>query len=357
MSQVHRLRLRMEELEASITEQQDRCMLLARELQIKSERVEVLENEIHSLKTLRCQDGSAFHRGPSDEGKGQRQFGPPVQVPDLGKGALSLEQLQTELKMAYERIRRQETELEALRGAYEQGRELNAYLMAELQRTKQLWLQQQQASEVPQQPTGAMGVVQVPLPTYTQAYNQPYLPVMARSVPSSYPELPIAAAPSSFPPSPRLLPTPKCSGAGQSPCMSSTWRDPSEQDLPDLPEDIPTVGSLWHAEGTCRPCFYVFSKSGCHFGRSCKYCHMDHAKRKKERPPKMVREECKQIAQEVFRNESAQAAASEDVEDLRHRTQLSSSSRMSKKYTDAVLRAMNRQSQVGDASSSSRLHL
>ena len=62
MSQVHRLRLRMEELEAtwgsstamlcgrgqilaapaqaSITEQQDRCMLLARELRIKSERVE-----------------------------------------------------------------------------------------------------------------------------------------------------------------------------------------------------------------------------------------------------------------------------------------------------------------------------
>mmetsp|Transcript_23261 Transcript_23261/g.54931 ORF Transcript_23261/g.54931 Transcript_23261/m.54931 type:complete len:299 (+) Transcript_23261:52-948(+) len=284
--------------------------------------------------------------------KGQRQFGPPVQVADLGKGVLSLEQLQTELHMAYDRIRRQDTELEALRGAYEQGRELNAYLMAELQRTNLLLQQQQQASEVPQQPTGVVGVVQVP--TYAQAYNQPYLPVMARSLPSSYPELPVAAAPSSFPPSPRLLPTPKCSAAGQSSGMSSTWRDPSEQDLPDLPEDIPTVGSLWHAEGTCRPCFYVFSKSGCHFGRSCKYCHMDHAKRKKDRPPKMVREECKQIAQEVFRSESA--AASEDVEDLRHRTQLSSSSRMSKKYTGAVLRAMNRQSQA-DASSSSRLRL
>lgn len=69
--EVHRLRLRMEELEASITEQQDRCILLAKELQIKSERVEVLENEIQSLKTLRCQDGSAFHREPSDEGATQ----------------------------------------------------------------------------------------------------------------------------------------------------------------------------------------------------------------------------------------------------------------------------------------------
>lgn len=280
--------------------------------------------------------------------KGQHHSGPPVQAADLGKGALSLEGLQTELERAYERIRRQETQLEALRGAYEQGRELNAYLMAELQRTNLLL--QQQANEVPQQRPGVVGVVQVP--TYTQDYNQPYLPVMARSVPSSYPELPIAAAPSSFPPSPRLLPTPKCSGAGQSSGMSSTWREPSGQDPPDLPEDIPTVGSLWHAEGACRPCF---SKSGCHFGRSCKYCHMDHAKRKKDRPPKMVREECKQIAQEVFMRESA--AASEDVEDLRHRTQLSSSSQMSKKYTDAVLRAMNRQSQVGDASSSSRLRL
>ncbi|CAE7349061.1 unnamed protein product [Symbiodinium natans] len=67
--EVQRLRLRMEELEASVTEQQDRCTLLARELQIKSERVEVLEDQIQALQ---WQDGSAFHqRGPRNEGAAQ----------------------------------------------------------------------------------------------------------------------------------------------------------------------------------------------------------------------------------------------------------------------------------------------
>ncbi|CAE7265336.1 unnamed protein product [Symbiodinium pilosum] len=72
--EVQRLRLRMEDLEASVTEQQDRCAILADELHIKSERVEVLESQIQSLK---WQDGSAFHQGhPEDTSLGGDITGP-----------------------------------------------------------------------------------------------------------------------------------------------------------------------------------------------------------------------------------------------------------------------------------------
>lgn len=49
LREIQRLRLRMEELEASITEQQDRCNSLALELQRKSQHVEILEQHIRQI--------------------------------------------------------------------------------------------------------------------------------------------------------------------------------------------------------------------------------------------------------------------------------------------------------------------
>eukprot|EP00439_Symbiodinium_sp_Y106_P076685 s1097_g15.t2 len=86
-----------------------------------------------------------------------------------------------------------------------------------------------------------------------------------------------------------------------------------------------------------------------------------HPKARKRREKKL--EEERQEEEDLAEDAAAAAAKDEKKEeeeekqeqenkrDLRHRTQLSSSSRMSKKYTGAVLRAMNRQSQA-DASSS-----
>eukprot|EP00435_Cladocopium_sp_Y103_P003124 s914_g1.t1 len=90
----------------------------------------------------------------------------------------------------------------------------------------------------------------------------------------------------------------------------------------DLPDEVPTVGSVGHPE-SCKPCFYMFNKKGCHFGRSCLYCHMDHVKKKKERPPKMVRQECRELANQVFRDAataSSGAASSSNLEAKSPRT-------------------------------------
>lgn len=47
---------------------------------------------------------------------------------------------------------------------------------------------------------------------------------------------------------------------------------------------MPTVGSLTHGSGTCKPCAFVHSK-GCSTGVSCQFCHLcskDERKRRKK---------------------------------------------------------------------------
>ncbi|CAJ1340510.1 unnamed protein product [Effrenium voratum] len=87
LKEVRRLRLRMEELEASISEQQDRSALLASELQKKSEHVEMLEKHIHAL------DLSEKHRRISAEHPDRqcdRRQGPRSNDSDIrGPSALS----------------------------------------------------------------------------------------------------------------------------------------------------------------------------------------------------------------------------------------------------------------------------
>ena len=38
--------------------------------------------------------------------------------------------------------------------------------------------------------------------------------------------------------------------------------------------DLPSLGSLLHAKGTCSPCAWVWKPQGCHNGRSCGRCHL-----------------------------------------------------------------------------------
>eukprot|EP00435_Cladocopium_sp_Y103_P005417 s914_g1.t2 len=117
----------------------------------------------------------------------------------------------------------------------------------------------------------------------------------------------------------------------------------------DLPDEVPTVGSVGHPE-SCKPCFYMFNKKGCHFGRSCLYCHMDHVKKKKERPPKMVRQECRELANQVFRDAataSSGAASSSNLEEtLRRRVELARASQVTTNYAASVLRALGRHNPV-----------
>mmetsp|Transcript_5170 Transcript_5170/g.9338 ORF Transcript_5170/g.9338 Transcript_5170/m.9338 type:complete len:135 (+) Transcript_5170:150-554(+) len=49
---------------------------------------------------------------------------------------------------------------------------------------------------------------------------------------------------------------------------------------------LPSVGSLSHDAGTCKPCVFLF-KEGCNSGKNCSFCHLcppgEKKRRKKER--------------------------------------------------------------------------
>jgi hypothetical protein len=40
------------------------------------------------------------------------------------------------------------------------------------------------------------------------------------------------------------------------------------------PACLPSLGSIWHNEGRCRPCAHVWRAEGCANGRSCTFCHV-----------------------------------------------------------------------------------
>ncbi|CAK0905979.1 unnamed protein product, partial [Prorocentrum cordatum] len=48
-----------------------------------------------------------------------------------------------------------------------------------------------------------------------------------------------------------------------------------------------------HAAGVCRPCVYFRTGSGCSNGSGCGFCHLPHAAKRRARPSKAVREQCK----------------------------------------------------------------
>mmetsp|Transcript_130707 Transcript_130707/g.227213 ORF Transcript_130707/g.227213 Transcript_130707/m.227213 type:complete len:145 (+) Transcript_130707:2-436(+) len=56
-----------------------------------------------------------------------------------------------------------------------------------------------------------------------------------------------------------------------------------------------SVGSQLHASGACKPCLYLNSRVGCCIGRYCRFCHLPHPKKKRPRPCKAKRTQCKQI--------------------------------------------------------------
>lgn len=67
-----------------------------------------------------------------------------------------------------------------------------------------------------------------------------------------------------------------------------------------LQASILSVGSILHATQECRPCFYAHTRNGCRFGAACLFCHEAHPRKKKPRPPKHVRLDCKQAARAAF---------------------------------------------------------
>ncbi|CAE7344639.1 unnamed protein product [Symbiodinium natans] len=69
-----------------------------------------------------------------------------------------------------------------------------------------------------------------------------------------------------------------------------------EEPEEDEPDGEWSVGSEKHSAGQCRPCHYVFSKSGCANGTACTFCHLPHPKRFRPRPSKSKQHKCKRLA-------------------------------------------------------------
>lgn len=50
-----------------------------------------------------------------------------------------------------------------------------------------------------------------------------------------------------------------------------------------------SVGSRLHRSGNCRPCIFFARETGCNSKAECKYCHFDHSRRTRRRPPRWKR--------------------------------------------------------------------
>jgi len=65
-------------------------------------------------------------------------------------------------------------------------------------------------------------------------------------------------------------------------------------------KQVPSIGSVGHAEGLCRPCHYQPTKRGCSLGKDCDFCHFAHPKRCKKRAPHSERGEALILVQAVY---------------------------------------------------------
>eukprot|EP00746_Dinoflagellata_sp_MGD_P036105 gnl/MRDRNA2_/MRDRNA2_186602_c0_seq1.p1 gnl/MRDRNA2_/MRDRNA2_186602_c0~~gnl/MRDRNA2_/MRDRNA2_186602_c0_seq1.p1 ORF type:complete len:269 (+),score=38.56 gnl/MRDRNA2_/MRDRNA2_186602_c0_seq1:113-919(+) len=50
-------------------------------------------------------------------------------------------------------------------------------------------------------------------------------------------------------------------------------------DAPLAVDELPSIGSVNHHEGTCQPCYFSTRSTDCFAGKDCPYCHMPHDKK------------------------------------------------------------------------------
>mmetsp|Transcript_74487 Transcript_74487/g.205529 ORF Transcript_74487/g.205529 Transcript_74487/m.205529 type:complete len:304 (-) Transcript_74487:185-1096(-) len=146
-------------------------------------------------------------------------------------------------------------------------------------------------------------------------------------------------------PSPEEVPWPEPSKVGEARTdLQKEIVHPEGQDLAVCsPRHGPSVGSELHSAGECRPCFFVVSKKGCQFGSSCAFCHKEHPKKRKQRPPKHVRMEVKNLAWATFKD---RADMSQDMVEAHLRTnEVVNGDQVTSQYAAVVLRALYRSTQ------------
>jgi len=66
--------------------------------------------------------------------------------------------------------------------------------------------------------------------------------------------------------------------AQQGPVEMGGWQYSAAIPL-ERQEGQPTVGSVLHENGSCKPCLFVRTDVGCQSGEACKFCHLQHRRR------------------------------------------------------------------------------
>jgi len=60
----------------------------------------------------------------------------------------------------------------------------------------------------------------------------------------------------------------------------------------NLPDNVPSLGSLLHSVGQCQPCAWFWRESGCHSGKDCTHCHLcpeDEVKARKKKKKALMK--------------------------------------------------------------------
>lgn len=92
--------------------------------------------------------------------------------------------------------------------------------------------------------------------------------------------------------------------------------DEEDSDADDIPDvgPLPSVGSQGHVDGTCKPCAFITTRSGCRFRRQCGYCHYPHERKRQQKPSKKIRERCKRYVMHQEQKLDANPDAIAEVE-------------------------------------------
>jgi len=82
----------------------------------------------------------------------------------------------------------------------------------------------------------------------------------------------------------------------------------------DVSQELPSIGSVGHSTGECRPCAHSWREGGCSKGWSCAFCHLcgeDELKQKKRDKLAHIRDERRQQRASQRTAKATQAAARE----------------------------------------------
>jgi len=86
-------------------------------------------------------------------------------------------------------------------------------------------------------------------------------------------------------------------GSGTGARSESGGEDGEDEDQ-EVAEEVlmkASKGSAQHFAGICRPCLYMNTQVGCRNGVDCKFCHVPHKRKRRARPSKATRMQCKQL--------------------------------------------------------------